>query len=265
MDNVLKGFIKAIFILGVLFVIFYMVRYSFWNSRSIDDNLDLSDYFEEPERKDEQVDTEVAKELYELINFKKINYNFGEEFWSFYYGGRENLISKFSNSFIVYLGVINAVEDRLGLNCNDSFKVDSSNVDLEIKKIFGDIKYTASSFTLKNKALKVTYNEKDKTYTVENKRCSGIEFGSDHIETKMVDVKMNDNYLEIYEISYYVSYDNNSDGSYVVNYHKGPNKDTSILCRNEIENIDGFQQYKYTFEKKDDSYVFSKVESVENV
>lgn len=266
MSNASKGFIKAVLILMVIVATIYIVGYQLWINKDFSDDEDYSKYFdEEPQLQEEELfDKEEAKKMYEMINFKMVQENFGKELFDIYY--KNNYKETFTSEFIIYIGIINLNKDKFMIECTNTDEITLEELDKEIKAIFGDIEYKKKSFNLENGTLLIEYIESENIYKITNTKCNGLTFGKDYIETEFIEAKVKDNNIEIYEYAYYVSYSYDDTGNYILNYHKGLNGSTPIIgtSKDVSLNKNKLLKYKYIYEKDESgNYYLIKIEKVE--
>lgn len=265
--EILKGFVKGMLLALVIGAIWYTISYKVWESKGFDDNLNLSDYFEEEKEFYPQVSdnkTDLAKKLYSKINYKMLEENFGKDFFSQYYDKNLTDRDDFSSEFIIFLAVINIEKDNFMTECNRKVELPSSTVENKIKELFGnDISYQKVSFQNSDKTFSINYLQDKDSYEVINTSCSGISFNKDYIETEFLESESSGNNLLITEVAYYTSYTEKVDGSYVLNFHSGLSKDSSIIYTSNMESAidkNKFTKYVYTFVKgSGDNYYFSSV------
>ena len=268
MNDMLKGFIKACVILLIIFCVWYFVSYKVWESKNFDDEYNYLKYYDEDEYNQvtagDKVDLNIAKKIYDKVNFKNVNENFGNEYFSLYFGSKYLSIDELPDEFLVYLAVVDLEKDSFLLECNTTRSINASIVDSKIKEIFGNINYEEKSFKSIDGSLEINYDKGSNTYFVTNKKCSGVLFGASHIRTEMYDVKARGNFLEIYEYVYYLEYIKNKDGSYNINYYDSLDNKGNVIAVNKLDDIDKkkFSKYKFTFVKKNGNYCFEEYEKL---
>ncbi len=264
MNNILKGLIKAIFVLSIIFSILYVASYKIWESKGFEEDIDFSEYLDKEKDVYEEVvndKSNIGKELYKNINFKTVEENFGEQFLDIYYNNEE-----FTNEFFLYLAVINLEKDTLMVECNSTKEISEEKIKEKIKELFSDnVEYKNQSFKTQNESLIIEYDETRNLYTVTNNKCSGIPFKEEYIQTEFLDSKEVNDTIVVTEIAYYVSYTLEPNDSYTLNYHSNINKDSEIVGNSKNANKDKekFQKYEYTFVKTtDNQYYLSKIAKV---
>lgn len=272
MNSMAKGFFKAIIILVVLFSVIYYFGYQRWLEKEFTDD-DYSKYLENlPEEKEDinnnqtvedSIDQSEAKSLYEMVNFEMVQENYGEEFFNIYYDSEYT--DSFSDEYIVYLGIINLYKNDFINNCYGTFEVSVNDVDNKIKEIFGnDIEYINTSFSNKDKTLEIQYDNEKDMYVVTNYRCSGIEFGKGHIVTEFIEGKLDSGYLEIVEYVYYMDYQKEENGRYVLNFYDSLNNSGNIISEEVLSDSDKEKMpiYKLIFKEEAGNYIFKDIKRI---
>lgn len=262
MNDITKGFVKASLILLAILTVLYVIAYKSWENKEFDDNIDYSEYLGEPQLQETKKITEKeAKELYEKINFKFIEANYGKEFFDIYYNNKD-----FSNEFMLYLSVINLQGESFKVECNNNIEIDKEIINKKIKELFGtNIEYQDTSLVTKDNNLSIKYIDNQNKYLITTKKCSGNVFGTGYVETEFIEYNEDNNILEIIEYAYYIDYQKDNDGKYIINYYnsldnKGKVIATESLSKNKKTSL---LKYKLIFEKdKDNNYVFKKVEKL---
>ena len=256
MSEKFKGTIKGILLLSAIVLTIYILGYKKWESEEFADDIDYSEYMEKPQLQENDFDVEKAKSIYEKISFKMIVENFGEEFVDMYYNQKS-----FSNEFIIYLAVVDLNKDTFRIECNNKIIISKADLDKRIKELFGNYtQYKDMSFETKNKKLSIKYSEETNTYTINNYSCSGTEYGKGHIETKLKNATLINNQLEIEEYVYYLDYELNNDGIYILKYYDSLNNKGREIKENELENV---TTYKLILERNNEGfYNFLKVEKM---
>lgn len=265
MSDIAKGFLKALVGLLVLFFLFYIIRYNIITNKGFSE-VNYDEIFENEKNQYEEIKIDldsIGQELYEKVNFKLIETNFGKDFFDNYYITGIDFSKNVNSDLVVFLAIINLKKDSFMDMCNNSVNVLKSDVDDEIKKLFGTIKYDDVLYKEYDNGLIIEYDDSNNLYKVTNIRCSGIEFGDDYIESELYKVENDNGNIVITEIVYYVSYSFGDNGNYFLNYHYGFDKDSPIIATSKDDkfNKEKFLKYKYIFEKKDDNYYLIKIES----
>lgn len=251
-----KGLVKGILLLSIVVLAIYTIGYKRWENADFTDDIDYSEYMEKPQLQENDFNIEKAKTIYQRVNFKMIEENFGEEFADMYYNQK-----KFSNEFIIYLAVVDLNKDTFRIECNNEITISKADLDKKIKELFGSyIKYEDKSFNTKNNKLSIKYSNETNIYTINNYACSGIEYGKGHIETKIKNANLVNNILEIEEYVYYLDYEKNSDGMYVLKYYNSLNNNGPLI---KEEDLDKVNTYKLILERDTSgNYSFQKIEKM---
>lgn len=266
MNSVSNGVIKVILFAGIIFCIFYYVGYRNWLEEEIPD-VDYSQYIEDsPEEEKEPIensqdynfDQAKAKLLYEKVNYKMVQENFGSEFVNLYY---EMDANTFSDEFIIYLGIINLYKNDFINNCYETLEISKYEVQNKIKEIFGDIDFSFVSFESRDKLFSFIYDNEKEMYIVNNKKCSGIEFGIPHVETDFIKGVLKDDYLEIYEYVYYVEYIEKDNGALIPNFYSSLNNNGTLVSSEFLDDDDKEKMpiYKIVFSLENGEYVLKGI------
>lgn len=260
MNDSTKKFVKVSVILLIVITIIYVIGYKKWEKQEFDDRIDYSEYIEKPQLQEEKIITEKdAKILYEKINYKFVEENYGNDFFDIYYKNKE-----FSSEFIIYLAIINIQKDSFRIDCNKTIEIDKKIVDNKIKEIFGSkIKYNDTDIITLNNSLKIEYVENLKKYIITNSKCSGNNFGTGYIETEFLSYQETNGILQIIEYAYYIDYKKDEDGQYIINYYDSLDNTGNIIAKNKITEKDKLLKYKLVFEKDTEGiYAFKKIEKL---
>ena len=143
MSDIAKGFLKALLVLLVLIFLFYIIRYNVVINKGFPE-VNYEEILEDEKNHYEEVKIDIdniGKKLYEKVNFKFIETNFGKEFFNNYYITGIDFSKNVNSDLVVFLAIINLKKDSFMDMCNNSVNVLKSDVDDEIKKLFGTIKY----------------------------------------------------------------------------------------------------------------------------
>lgn len=257
-NSVVRGFLKAIIIVGVVFAITYFLSYNKWLHHDFD-SVDIT-YHEDgwqkgEESKGEESTTEY-KELYNSINYEMLEYYFGEEFYDIYYNNKA-----LNDDYFIYVGVINLINNDTLANCNYETVIDSSKLKEKITSLFGDVKYTDKSFTTKNNYLSIVYNSNENNYKVKlNGVCSGFDYSNGGIKNVFKkSVKDGDN-LYLYENAFYLNYTKDESGNIIFNYHKDIFKDSKVIA-NSFDKLDlaSVPTYIFKFVKSNNMYTLQSI------
>ena len=143
MSDIAKGFLKALLVLLVLIFLFYIIRYNVVINKGFPE-VNYEEILEDEKNHYEEVKIDIdniGKKLYEKVNFKFIETNFGKEFFNNYYITGIDFSKNVNSDLVVFLAIINLKKDSFMDMCNNSVNVLKSDVNDEIKKLFGTIKY----------------------------------------------------------------------------------------------------------------------------
>lgn len=267
MSDVAKGFFKALFGLLVLFLILYIIRYNIITNKGFSE-VNYDEILENEKNQYEEIKIDldsIGQKLYEKVNFKFIETNFGKEFFNNYYITGIDFNKNVNSELAVFLAIINLEKDSFMDMCNNNINILKSDVDNEIKSIFGSIKYDDVLYRKYDDGLIIEYDNSNNLYKVTNNRCSGIEFGDDYIESELYEVENNNGNIVITEIVYYVSYSFDASGNYFLNYHYGFDKDSPIIStsKDNMFNKEKFLKYKYVFNKdSSNNYYLTRIEKL---
>jgi len=259
--NVGRGFLKAVILVGLIFIVAYFFAYNKWLNQSLD-NVDITYRIEDGGdskiSNNDQV-TEKYKDLYSKINYELLQYNFGEEFYNIYYKEES-----FNDNYFIYTGLVNLIKSDIIVNCNLERTVSVSELDSEIKSIFGNVKYNNKSFTTKNNNVVITYNSNENNYDIKlNGKCSGFDFSNGGIKNIYKKAEIKDNSLYIYEKALYVENIKDNNGNITFNYYKDITKDSLILA-NSFDKVDvgDLPTYVYKFELENNQYTIKSISRV---
>ena len=259
MNNVaVRGFLKAVIIVGLIFVVFYYVSYNKWLNHDFD-SVDITyrnDDLDDNSSKNDSINDKEYKELYSNINYELLQYNFGEEFYDVYYNNKP-----FYDEYYIYVGVINIIKNDLIINCNFERTIKVSELQNKINSLFGNIKYNNKSFTTKNNKISINYNADEDSYTVKlNGTCSGFDYSGGGIKSIYRKTEIDNNSIYIYEKSLYVLNIKDKNGNIKTNYYKDINKDSQIIA-NTFEKVDigVLPTYVYKFTKENNNYTLKSI------
>ena len=90
MSDIAKGFLKALVGLLVLFFLFYIIRYNIITNKGFSE-VNYDEIFENEKNQYEEIKIDldsIGQELYEKVNFKLIETNFGKDFFDNYILGK---------------------------------------------------------------------------------------------------------------------------------------------------------------------------------
>lgn len=254
MKEVFTGLLRAVIILFVLLIIMNVVK-MYINKPSDDTkeeeivdktgvNVNISTNY----------DTKYNyKSLFDKYDFTVYQENFGSDFRTTYFD------NNLTNEFYLFASVINLTKSNYVIYCNATEKIEASIIDSKIKDLFGEVEYTPVSYTNNQKTFSITYNEKDKNYTVTNKNCSGFEANKGHVDTVYLGGKSVDNVLEVYMTAHYIDYEN-QDGLLKVIHYKDISPNTNKVSDPNADNA--FAKYRMVFNKVGEKITLSKIEKV---
>jgi len=251
-SNIVKGFLKAVVILGVIFAFLYFISYNKW----LDNNFDDIDITYGGEKTKEKEITKVNyKNLYEKINYEFLEYNLGSDFFDIYYNN-----GKITDEFYIYIGIINLIKNEMLINCNIVKELDSKDVKNIISELLGDVKYSDKSYINMDKSLSFEYDSASQKYLVKTSKCSGFDYSNGGIKNIYVDSFIDGNYLYIYEKSLFLDYTKDSFGNIIFNYHEGLNKNSKVIS-NSLEKIDleSIPTYIYKFVNENGNFTLVSI------
>lgn len=258
MNNIVKGFVKAFIIVGVIYLLFYYISYNVWLKKGFD-NIDVT-YKEEntTNQNEPQPSNQEYQDLYNKLNFEVLETNFGEEFTNIYFGS-----TSFTSEYYLYMGIISLVKDNFVTNCNFEKEIPVQEVDFKIKELFDMPIYENKSFSTKNGYLNITYDGSRGVYVVKTNKCSGFDYSKGGVKTQIYNSNTAGNHLYIYAKAYYVDNSQDSNGALTFNYHSGPKKEYPTIANN-IDKLDlnKVATYKYTFVRENNKYHLSSIEEV---
>ena len=255
-NSAVRGFFKAIIIVGVLFIIVYYISYNKWLNHNFD-NVDITYRTNDNTKNNKPVkDDKEYQTLYSNINYELLEYNFGEEFYDIYYNNKP-----FYDEYYIYVGIINIIKNDIIVNCNLEKTITSSELKTKIKSLFGNVNYSNKSFTTKNNKISISYNSNEDKYTVKlNGTCSGYDYSLGGIKNIYRSTETNGDYLYIYEKALYVENVKDNNENVIFNYHNDINKDSKIISNN-FEKIDfgSLPTYVYKFVKENNQYTIKSI------
>ena len=244
--------LKLIIVIAIILLLYTFKRYQDWLKKPMDPG--IPKYVMEDDGIDrEQID---LKKLYETVNFEFLENNFGSEFKNIYYNGKE-----MNNEFYIYMGILPIIKDEIKINCKLNKEISGSNVDSNIKKMFGNITYKRISYEFSDKSVKIKYDDLRDIFTVETNKCSGVDYTKGGVKTEYISAYKEQNIATIEENIYFLkTLITDSDLSY--NYYLGFNEE-GPLNSNSIEKLDRSKlpKYKLIFETKDNNYYFKGIKS----
>ena len=252
-SSVVRGFLKAVVIVGFFFIVTYYISYNNWLNHDFD-SVDIT-YRTDDNEENQIIDSSKEYQtLYSNINYELLQYNFGEEFYDIYYGNKS-----FYDEYYIYVGIINIIKNDITVNCNYEKTITSSDLKTEINKLFGKVTYDNKSFTTKNNKIVIEY--KDNEYNVKvNGSCSGFDYSTGGIKNIYRKSEIKNNELYIYEKALYVENIKDDNGNIMFNYHKDINKDSQIIA-NIFDKVDVeiLPTYVYKFVKVNNLYTIKSI------
>ena len=256
-NSAVRGLVKAVIILGFIFIALYIFSYSKWSNRNFDD-IDITyGGTQQQEQKDEKQKVKADyKDLYGKINYEFLEYNLGYEFFDIYYNNKE-----FTDEYYLFVGIINLIKNDMLVNCKINMELNRLDIDNKIKELFGNIQYNNKSFKTNDGALSFEYDENSQKYLIKTNKCSGFDYSSGGIKNIYVESVIEDEYLYIYEKSLFLDYTKDSFGNIIFNYHEGLDKNSKVVS-NSLENIDlkSIKTHIYKFINKDGKYTLISID-----
>ena len=259
-NEMIKGLIKAVVIVGIAYALFYYFSYQKWSNKSLD-NIDVTyresnDNIKESKDKEDNTNDKDYRALYELVKFEFLEYNYGEGYFDYYYSNKP-----FDSEFYIYYSIISLMNNENVVNCNLEKDFSVSEVTTKINEVFGDIPFEHKSFTTSNNYLNVIYDDVNQLYKVKvNNKCGGFDFTNGGIKNEYYKYVMVNDSLLIYEKAFYLKYSTGNNGNIVFNYYNGLTSNSKIVGTKYDElNLDEFDTYVYRFEKKNGRYVFVSI------
>ena len=257
-NSVVRGFLKSIIIVGVVFAITYFLTYNKWMHHDFD-KVDITYRESEGQKKEEnkgQESTTEYKDLYSSINYEFLEYYFGEEFYDIYYKNKA-----LTEDYFLYVGIINLIKNDAAANCNYETVLDSNIVKEKVKSLFGDVKYTDKSFKTKNGYLSFEYDSTANNYKVRlNGVCSGFDYSNGGIKNVFQKSIKDDDTLYLYENAFYLNYSKDKGGNIVFNYHKDIYSDSKVIA-NSFDKLDltVVPTYIFKFVKSNNMYTLQSI------
>lgn len=248
-----KGFIRAVGILIVLLVIFNLMKPMIYgNSKPSDE-----DAYGVNGDGSETVPTKVAydskhdyESIYDNYSFRFIQEIFGNEFQDYYYKNKS-----FDDNLYLFVTVMNLTKNKFTLVCHNNVEISEATIKAKMTELFGNVTFTNKSYTTSDNNLVITYNDDIKMYTVENRRCSGVDVKKGYVETKFLGGKENDGTIEIYENAHLVKQTEDANGVLTINNYYGVGESTGIA-----KTTNNYYIYKYIFTKSGDSFYLTGIE-----
>ena len=257
-NSAVRGLLKAIVIVGLLFMVVYYLSYNKWLKHDFD-SVDITYRVDDTPEKEKTSDNTKIKELYSNVNYELLQYNFGEDFYDVYYNNKP-----FYDEYFIYFGIINIIRNDIIVNCNLEKSITSQELKKEIDSIFGSVKYTNKSFTDKNNKINIDYDSDKDIYNVKlNGTCSGFDYSNGGIKSIYKNYEIKDNYLYIYEKASYVESIKDKNGNIKYNYHKDVNKKSEVIANNfDKVDINILPTYVYKFASENNEYKLKSITKV---
>ena len=249
-SNAVRGFLKAIIIVGVVFAITYFFSYNKWLHHDFN-NVDITyktDSYQDDDYKAQykeiEDNTELYKKLYNSISYEFLEYNFGSEFYDIYYNNKE-----ITDEFIILTGIVNLIDKDVAINCNLETEINSSIIKNKVDSLFGGVKYVDKSFTTKDGKLEIVYDKNNSKYKIKlNGNCSGFDYSEGGIKSTFYGAEKTNSYLYIYEKAMYMERLVDDNGNMTFVYHSGVTKDSPVLAtRYEDVDIESLPTYVYKY------------------
>ena len=254
MNDFGKGMLKGLAFVIIVGAIIYFVSYRNWLNQDFGDL--VVEYKEDEDVIKPTKEDVDYKDIYDKVNFKMLEENFGSEFYDMYY-----MNIPFSDEYYLYVAIINIIHKELLTECNYYREISSVEVEWKVKEIFGDVEFKKISFETKDKHLSINYNEGMDIFIVRTNSCSGYDYANGGIYTTALDYKTEGDYLYIYEKAMYLNYTYDNFNNLLFNYHEGIHSTDRIIA-NDIDKVDlaKIPTYKLLFKKTNDSYAFVGVQ-----
>ena len=261
--NAGRGFLKAIIIVGLIFVVAYFYSYNKWLDHDFN-SVDITYRYEDEQGNGSNTNTETNKtdvsnefkDKYESLNYEIFEANFGEEFYDIFF---EN--GKITDEFYIYLGVVNFIKYDAAVNSNYKMDITSSELKTKINSIVGNVNYTDKSFTTKNGYLTINYNSDLGKYSVSvNNKKAGIDYKNGGIKTAYHGAQKDDKYLYLYEKAYYLNITENKSGVIEYNYHEGLNNNSKIIAYSPNNfDLNAIPTYEFKFSINNNIYTLESI------
>ena len=227
-NSVVRGFLKAVVILGFIFIVIYFVSYSKWSNRNFDD-IDITYGGKKEEHEKNKVN---YKDLYEKINYEFLEYNLGSEFYDVYYNNQ-----KPSSEFYLFVAIANIIKNDMLVNCNIIKELDRNIIKDKITELFGNVSYSDISFKNNDNSMSFEYDFNTQKYLIKTNKCSGYDYSSGGIKNIYYDSYIDKEYLYIREKSIFLDYTKASFGNIIFNYHEGIDKNSRVVS-NSLDKVD---------------------------
>lgn len=170
----MKNIFKILVGVLIFFFLYYGISYFYWEKKTFEDD---NYYFkeEEEDKNTIELNSPLVKNLYKVIDMKRIQESFGKDFSQLFYGERTN-VSELPNKFLLYLISINFEDIDYTFNCSDERSFTEEEFDNKAKELFGpNITYFLDSFEIGEDFI-LNLDEDKKTLTLTNNSCGGINF-----------------------------------------------------------------------------------------
>lgn len=218
-------------------------------------------------------DLSLANSLIDNFNILKSHFGIINSFGKIYKNG-VTLSSDIDNDLILNLGLYKYVRnndpfENLSYVGNDSVVISAENINESIISIFGNNIHYENADIVPSCMIQASgkYDSSSDTYIfTKSKGCGGALVPS--LQSKIVDVKKYNDYLEITEKIYYIMYDVVDSNRYMLIYDNPtdknlivrlPEQDSSVIFDTYLDKLDS---YKYTFKKENANYYFEKLEKL---
>lgn len=255
----MKNIFKVLLGILIIFFLYYGISYFNWENKPFEDD---NYYFQEEEGKvdQEDIDPNLIKKLYKVIDIKKIQESFGKEFSQLFYGEKLR-VSDLPNKVILYLVSINLEEIDYTFNCSNEKNFSLEEFDKKAKELFGpNIKYSLESFSIDNSFI-LKYNKEEKLLTLTNTTCGGIKFKEGYVGNHLVKSEQFTDRIELTVAAYYVSFSTLDNGMVISNFHENTNPKSKIVSDSSKGEIPekNISLYKFTYNLNGDNYYLDSI------
>lgn len=181
----------------------------------------------------------------------------------YFYQNEKYTVDTISDQAKIFLAV-NLMENEEDNIYNEKKEISIDMVEKYAKKIFGnDVKYSNENAPIETCGFPLSYNKERNVYVVGQYGCGGSL--NPMYVSSIVDVKNNDNILEITEIEYYVVPDTSGE-EIVENIYKKLNGQFigKVSIQDDVfaKFASQLDSYKYTFVHEDNEYYLTSVELI---
>ncbi len=250
----MKNIFKILVGVLIFFFLYYGISYFYWEKKAFEDD----NYYFQEEEEDKNIielNSSLVKNLYKVIDMKRIQESFGKDFSQLFYGERTN-VSELPNKFLLYLISINLEDIDYTFNCSDERSFTEEEFDNKAKELFGpNITYFLDSFEIGEDFI-LKLDEDKKTLTLTNNSCGGINFKEEYVGNYLVKAEEFDDRLELTVAAYYVSFKTLDNGTVISNFHENTNPMSKIISDSSKEEFPekNISLYNFTYVKNNDNY-----------